>query len=112
MHKVFDVFTVSGHSVALLVFHLLFLMAEEKVTVPRLISSSHVLSPGQRGSCDRALCRLSNPFVKIASSVYSTPLTAAQRRGFISRIESTHWQPGPISVNCSLDIISQSLLVQ
>lgn len=71
-----------------------------QVTLPPLISHSHVLSPWQRGSCDRALCRLSNPFDKIASTVYSTPLTAALR-GYVSRIGCTQWQPGHISVNSS-----------
>ena len=91
-------------AILLLFYRQLSSMVEDKLTLPPLISHSHVLSPWQRGSCDRALCRLSNPFDKIASTVYSTPLTAAQRRGFVSRIGSTQRQPGHISVSSSLDI--------
>lgn len=59
--------------------------------LPSLISHSHVLSPTER-ECDRALCRLSNPSDKTASTVYSAAAATARSRGFISGRGGT--QPG------------------
>lgn len=59
--------------------------------LPSLISHSHVLSPTER-ECDRALCRLSNPSDKTASTVYSAAAATARSGGFISGRGGT--QPG------------------